>query len=605
MDFLKPKDKNELTKVVSNLYIKQFQELYHFIEEILDSILIMGLPKFVVEKTALYNVRHHEFATLFVLLFSNETFKKKLYEKLTSTKVSKELYKILIWEEKDYITSKAINTISLNVKPYNLGNMGHKREKLENILSFITRLAYKDFRSDVDKLFIENELRGLLKYCFTIPNDFHIQKIESLESCDYEYSNEQGVFTFISTIEEMLQNNLVDFGKTNEKPLVKTLNLLKSSSSVLEFFNDDKKSNTIVTDMLTRSFYFYYFSQKRFRENPLVTLKDLITKEFDTQLPFFISRIFTSHLKKVRFDEYYTSENELFEIVKYILNQMPKDGWIDFSNIIRYCKYRDIRFNFESNHKTDDYYMKCDILQNNINITDEVDASSQYDIIFFEPVLKAVFFYLGGLGILELKYDKPTSPYTIKAKDLPYISVWDQLKYIKLTNLGLYTLGLKDSYQIKTINNKTQPKLKFDEYKPIITVDIKDAIMLAKIEPYTDKYDENRYILSYSKIFKDCKTTKSLSLKIDGFYNNIEKNPPKVFDQFFEEIKENTNMLKRDLKQIVINLENNTKLLNLFMTNKRLQELTIKAQGYRVIISKDDISKLTKIVKDHGFFIEF
>ena len=94
-------------------------------------------------------------------------------------------------------------------------------------------------------------------------------------------------------------------------------------------------------------------------------------------------------------------------------------------------------------------------------------------------------------------------------------------------------------------------------------------------------------------------------MKIDGFYNNIEQNPPKVFKEFFEQIKENANMLKKDIKQIVINLENNKKLLNLFLRNKKLQELTVKAQGYRIIVSKDDISKLTKIVKDNGFFIEF
>ncbi|MEA3553244.1 MAG: hypothetical protein U9R39_02445, partial [Campylobacterota bacterium] len=80
---------------------------------------------------------------------------------------------------------------------------------------------------------------------------------------------------------------------------------------------------------------------------------------------------------------------------------------------------------------------------------------------------------------------------------------------------------------------------------------------------------------------------------------------PTVFDDFFEEIKENSNMLKRDLKLITIELKNNKKLLNLFMNNKKLQELTIKASGYRILILKDNMAKLTKIVKDNGFFVEF
>jgi len=36
-----------------------------------------------------------------------------------------------------------------------------------------------------------------------------------------------------------------------------------------------------------------------------------------------------------------------------------------------------------------------------------------------------------------------------------------------------------------------------------------------------------------------------------------------------------------------------------------LQEMTIKASGYRVLVKKEDIPKLTKIVKDNGFFVEF
>ena len=69
-------------------------------------------------------------------------------------------------------------------------------------------------------------------------------------------------------------------------------------------------------------------------------------------------------------------------------------------------------------------------------------------------------------------------------------------------------------------------------------------------------------------------------------------------------IKE-SNLMNQNLKQIVIELKDNKRLLNLFMTNQKLQKLFIKAEGYRIIVSKDDISKVTKIVEDNGFFVEF
>jgi hypothetical protein len=96
-----------------------------------------------------------------------------------------------------------------------------------------------------------------------------------------------------------------------------------------------------------------------------------------------------------------------------------------------------------------------------------------------------------------------------------------------------------------------------------------------------------------------------LRLKIDSFYNKIEKNPPKVFVDFFNNMIKESNLMNQNLKQIVIELKDNKRLLNLFMTNQNLQKLFIKAEGYRIIVLKNDIPKVTKIAKDNGFFVEF
>jgi hypothetical protein len=55
----------------------------------------------------------------------------------------------------------------------------------------------------------------------------------------------------------------------------------------------------------------------------------------------------------------------------------------------------------------------------------------------------------------------------------------------------------------------------------------------------------------------------------------------------------------------VIDLKNNKKLLQLFTTNKKLQESIIKAQGFRILVAKQDMGKVSRIVKENGFFVEF
>jgi len=587
-------DNNQLIETLNDISYRDLQIFTRYINDVAPgSINIVKLN----------STKKMDLVSYLASLLSSEKNVVNIYKKLSSTELSNYLYKNLIW-------SNSLDTIEVEVKYQHTFlkdssvRYGVTQTKQDGNLLFITRLTresygFYDTDEEFDKLIINREIRALLKILFVIPDDFNLEPVTNLDETEFTYSNENEVFNFINVISEMLSNNLVEFGKTNEKPLAKTLNILKSSTGINEFYSD-KKLDSFATDMLTRSFSYYYWAAKKFKESELDSLKEFTLEKFQDKYYFFITRILVSHLKKIRYDHHYLKEYKMFNVLTAILSDLPKDSWVEMQNILKYCDYREYRFDLENKYRTDNYKFECDIggRESSLYVQDD------YNVIFFEPILKGVFFYLGALGLVELKYDKPKSPYHVKAKGKEYISTWDSLKYVKMTQLGKYVFGFKDSYEQKVIEKKTT-KLKFDEYKPIITIDVKDTITQAKLEPYTDKYSEGKYILSYAKIFRDCKNIKALELKIDSFYKLIEANPPQIFKDFFAEIKDNKNLLKRDLSQVVIELKDNKKLLNLFMKNKKLQELVIKAQGYRVIVSKIDIPKLTKIVKDNGFFVEF
>jgi hypothetical protein len=395
----------------------------------------------------------------------------------------------------------------------------------------------------------------------------------------------------------MLDNKLIEFGKTNEKPMVKSLNILKESILIEEFFSE-KKSDTLALDMLIRSFYFY--KKKFYFENrELDSLKVFVEYQLKDSFDFSISKIFTSHLNKIKFGRYINGQKELFNLTKNIIDRMPKNDWLSFDNIAKYSYYRKLYFSFEGNYKTNYYEFKGE--------NDEIFyVKDYYNHLFHEPVLKAMFFYLGVLGLVELKYNTPiTNHVDIRAKGERYISVWDGLKYIRFTELGKYIFKRSNSYTPKEPTVRNEIQLKFDEFKPIITVEKSSSITMIRLESFVEKLDGDRYILSHNKLFKDCFNLKSLKIKIDSFYKKIEKNPPSVFVDFFDEAIDNSNLMRINQKQIVIELKNNKRLLNLFMNNRKLKELFIKAEGYRIIVSEEDIPKIRNIVKDNGFFIEF
>ncbi len=558
-------------------------KLIDFLQFIYD---IVDKSEQIIERNRFYTTRKHIIVTyLLSVLLKNENI-IKIYHKLISTPLSKYVYDKLIWNNFDISTKYLEETFQQRL-PNN---------KMENELSLVKRERYNSYDGTIDNITVDEDIQAILKLVYPVPTDYNITTVEELKDTQYSYSNENGIFNFINIISEMLQNNLIEFGKTGDKPLLKILNNVKVATGVDEFYTT-KKLDSFATDMLTRSFYSYYSKQKKFQSSELLSLKDFVTKEFNTHYEFLITRVLASHLKRVKYHDYYFSEKKLFSIIKQIVFNIAEKGWIDINHIIKFLNYRTLLFYLGNKYHTNEYILKGE--------TYNYNGYEYYQEIVFEPIIKGMFFYLASLGVVEIKYNQPLSDSEIKAKGKEYISVWDGLKYIKVTELGKYIFNITYKYeQTKIIINPTK-KIKFDEYKPIISIDKQDAITRAKLESFTDIYDDNRYILSYAKIFRDCKSYKALTLKIDSFYANIEKNPPQVFKDFFNEIKENSNLLKRDLKQVVIELKNNKKLLNLFMNNKKLRELIIKAEGYRVIVLKVDVPKLTKIVKDNGFFIEF
>ena len=593
-------DKKELRDFFKNKYKRILERILDYVIDNFpkDEIKKCNLPEFMFNKTKRYQATKRKLLDVTVELFDNHDFIMLFYKVLSKNETYSSIYYNMIWEKSRFNTTDFELKFNLKLKSKNIQNYGYDNFNLDNELSFISRnirYSYSGVESDI--IYIENNLRDVLKFVYPIPIEYNLIPRTKTVDTEFTYNNEQEVLPFIETIGEMLENNLVEFGKTNEKPLVKSLNILKQSTSLNEFY-PQKKMNSFVVDMLTRSIY-YYKERFNFKTQEYNTLKRFIEYQFKDKFNFTISRIFTSHLKKVRFGRYANEQEELFGLVRYIIDNMPKESWVGVDNIIKFCYYRDLSFRFEDNYKTQYYEFNTD--------KKTLYVGDYYQELFFEPVLKGVFFYLGALGLIELKYNTPISNYPrIKAKKEDYISVWDGLKYIRFTELGKYVFGFSKTYKpLLTAPKKKVSKLKFDEFKPIITVDTLDAITIAKLEPFTDKLDNNRYILSYTKFFKDSKNLKTLKLKIDGFYKKIEPNPPKVFIEFLENMIKESNLLKRNLKQIVIELEDNKRLLNLFMTNQKLQKLFIKAEGYRIIVLKDDISKVTKIVEDNGFFVEF
>ncbi|MCK5867304.1 MAG: hypothetical protein KAG14_02815 [Mycoplasmataceae bacterium] len=580
--------KNEIKELISDADSKTLLRIVKFIK-----VNLIEDPSKYDHKMQLQNKKKSIAINFLVNCFKNPKFKEKFYLQLIKNTQLRELYRLLVWEDEYYHIDEIYKEIGFKKPKVSV----YEEEEQIELLNRITRFNH-DNTIKYDVVALDKGLRQILRMIFPIPDDYDIKGVDNPSSTEFSYNNEDNILDFISTMDDLLKAEIIKFSKSGEKPLEKTLNILKSSTITHEFYTNDKgkMESSLAINSLIRSFYFYDMDYRNDKYTSLTKLKDFVNLQFKDKVSFSISRIFTHYLKGIRFDPYYRVQSDLFTIVSSIFKKMPKDAWTSVDNILKSSSYHDDIFHFEPPYKTKNYYIETD--------TEIVYINGTYKSMFFNPIVKAVFFYLASLGLLEIKYDTPVSELNISLRDKEYLSLWDGLKYIKLTKLGKFIFNFEKKYNIKEKKHENT-NMHFDEHKPIITISSNDALSLAKIENYTEKYDENKYILNYAKIFKGCETYKTLNIKIDSFYKQIEQNPPKVFKDFFNKIKKQANKLQEHTDNVVIEIKNDQELLNLFMNNKKLQDLIIKAQGYRIIVLKTNISKLTKILKDNGFFVDF
>ena len=222
MKFLKT-TKEESFKIIENATMAHLTFISNFIGSLANKI---DYPVNLRGKTA--------YIERFQKMVKDENLKVDLYKKLCRTDISKELYDTLLWKEK---------SISLDMFKIKFPNIDLENDTERSYEYHLTRLTgiyallhIKDNYNN-KSIFIPERIRLILKFLLPLPEDYDIETVKELKETKYTYNNEEGILSFIPAIDDMLNNDLVAFGKTAEKPLAKTLNMLNSSTSINEFYS--------------------------------------------------------------------------------------------------------------------------------------------------------------------------------------------------------------------------------------------------------------------------------------------------------------------------------------------------------------------------------
>ena len=281
-----------------------------------------------------------------------------------------------------------------------------------------------------------------------------------------------------------------------------------------------------------------------------------------------------------------------------ILKNMTEDNFYFIGDILQFIKYRDLDFKLISDYDSEKLYVS----ENN-NSGDKgkkyLFKDSDYEEYLTIPSIKGMFFLFSALGIIDIYYDNPK--YHKEKGPLEYKSPFDNLKFIKLTELGAYLLDLKTNYISK--GKESETKLILSEQELLITIEGKDKLKTMFLPKFAEQLSETTYKVTYNSFFKDCNSKKALEEKIKLFHEEISAKTPEIWNSFFKEILEKFNPLERQRTIMVFDISKDKKFIEILVKDDLLKKLVMKVEGQKIAIQEEDFPKVKKRLEQFGYLL--
>ncbi|MBU1487709.1 hypothetical protein KKH56_06665, partial [bacterium] len=531
---------------------------------------------------------------------------KELFLKLLSHlgQDVRETLNILVWEGGELDAKrleKRFNQEIINKERHYYGSASSKINA--NYLLFQFRSVYNYSGDGYDYYFyLSDSLRKLFKSYLPHPKEYDLIPLETIKETGFTYEDNDRILLQIRLLINFVHQGNLKFSQNQEKILKGSLKQMANSCKISEFYEGKGKDLEYLKTGLLADFLMK--SGKKDLDHSPRSLKELFAGFFtDKDFKEYEFRQLLSYVKgKTRYYGYGPNkdrEKNVRSSLFGLLKGLPVGRWVSACNLIKYSIYRDIYLDAVERWAAANnlYYVeKYRYGYQNVRIPKRF-----YKDAVIAPFIKAAGFLFASFGILDIAYDLPKNE-TLKEKDKDYLSVFDGLKYIRLTKLGAYILGLAKDYEVKFEQEKANIVL--DEKSLIINVEGRDRLKEMFLEKMADKIGERHYRIDYNSFLKNCYSKKDVEGKVELFWDHVSAKPPKIWQDFLDDVLDKINPLTRRPKMAVYKLASNKELISLMARDEVLKKHIKKAEGYHILIDSSNVRKVKKRLEEFGYFID-
>ncbi len=413
------------------------------------------------------------------------------------------------------------------------------------------------------------------------------------------FQSEENLFTLLDYSITYIEQGKLELTKTG-KISIPQIAKMQKFLGISEFFPTvhDKELAGLRTNMWANLLCTYVmpnFSHNTLDKNmlqlePIALAKKLLLGYISTHIK---SQHFMLHLNgSIGIETSYQAS--VWEFFK----KLNQGEWIHIDNIWHSIVY-DNSLPTPTN-MYDAQYMSIKTAKHYLNVN-----YANYTVLIEKPIFYSNLFILASLGMIDLALDEIKDSQWAEDNNLleKYITPLDGLVAIRLTALGAFMLGKNTAYTVDKVEDEN---VQLDENSLYIFYNGNNQPLRSIIQQTARSAGTNLYKVDYETVLGDCANHKQVQSKINIFQKLLSNNPPKIWKDFFQSLQQKSYQLKDENDNFrVFRLPQNPELINLIAREASLKKYILKAEGYMVLIRRQDVSNVKKQLKNYGFLVDF
>ena len=441
-------------------------------------------------------------------------------------------------------------------------------------------------------------LRKHLLHFYETPEEAEIKPVKKIEQTAFVFEGENTILQEIPRLFAYHQQGQIKITKSG-KVQTSTTGKMQKKVSITEFYPESTQKHlknlrtTLLAGLISTTAQ-SGLGNKPVHKHVVELFKKYYLEKFITSQGtlFFFKNV---HNLNQGYHNY--SKNIQKEFTK-LVKTLPLNEWVALDNLENHAKYNFYELEAVTRYGAADklYY---ELKVENQRWTDSVYIdNSLYHQAVQLPIIRGSLFLFAAFGLLDIAYDTPDTEELGKTAYSPY----DELKYVRLNELGAYVLGLKKDYELSVEITQSTIVLSTDSLTIIIPE--KDLTGSLILEPYAARISPNRYRTDFSYFLKGVKTKTDLNNKIVLFKQAINVELPQNWEQFFKEMRQKINPLNKISNITVFEIPtDNPTLLNLIAKDDKLKKLCLKAENYHVLVTKKNMPKFKSRLQEFGYLV--